>query len=215
MMATRPKLYPDEMVRGTRSLSEGEFARTWSDMAMLLIRIDDSSSELCQWLISTSASAGQGAPLIVSADAMPFSTRLNSFGQMGAAHSQRRISVDAIIADLDYVSYFVAPLRKRASEAKPFAERISVGRARNNDIVLRHPTVSKFHAWFQCDDDHEVDELFLTDAKSTNRTSVAGHRLQPGESRKVDIGVEIKFGDVLCIVCSPKMVRELVMRTSP
>src|SRR5215471_11717926 len=57
------------------------------------------------------------------------------------------------------------PLTK--SGANPWAERILVGRASNNDIVLRHESVSKLHAYFE---ERQRGTLHLHDAKSANGT---------------------------------------------
>jgi hypothetical protein len=67
--------------------------------------------------------------------------------------------------------HFAWPLRKRPGAGKQFSERISVGRARNNDVVLRHESVSKFHAWIARD---ESDAYYVADASSRNGTSLNG-----------------------------------------
>ena len=67
--------------------------------------------------------------------------------------------------------YFAVPVRKRDDSDALFMGRISIGRARNKDIVLRHSSVSKFHAWFEADDS---ENLHLCDAGSTNLTHVNG-----------------------------------------
>jgi hypothetical protein len=210
-MADSHKLFPDDVVREIRSQSEVEFTRRWRDTGVLLVRIEDESSELATWLLSTASD--RTIPLAPSREGIGYETGMSTLPKIAAAFdamkAQRLYSAGTILADLEKASYFIAPLRKRGSEGKPFAERISVGRARNNDIVLRHSTVSKFHAWFECDDDNL---LFLNDAKSTNHTSVGGQILEPGESRKVSIGAEVKFGEVTCVVCSPKMTWEIVSK---
>jgi hypothetical protein len=203
------KLHPEELVREFDSLAAPEFARRWDDTMMLLVRIDDPASELCEWLASTAGAGDRGVPLAPSRDGIPFATNLAEVATLCAARKRPRVTASAIVADLDHVSYFITPLRKRASEGKPFTERISVGRAPNNDIILRHPSVSKFHAWFECDDDNVI---YLHDAKSTNRTLIAGEIVPEGEARTIVSGVEIMFGEVACIACSPAMIRDIVGR---
>jgi hypothetical protein len=101
---------------------------------------------------------------------------------------------------IDEARQFVVPLRKRDASETLSADRISVGRATNKDIVLRHPSVSKFHAWFETD---ESDALYLTDAESKNATRVNGKTLSPRQRTRVDPGDSIAFGTVDTVVCSP------------
>ena len=62
---------------------------------------------------------------------------------------------------------FVLPLAKRVDNA--VTNKITVGRTANNDIMLKHGSISKFHATFE-----EADRLLLRDADSKNGTSVNG-----------------------------------------
>lgn len=93
----------------------------------------------------------------------------------------------------------VLPLRKRTDEAT-FVDRISVGRATNKDIVLRHATVSKFHAWFEMGD---TGELCVADSDSTNGSMLNGKPLPARELTKVEPGDQLRFGSVECVTCAP------------
>jgi len=93
--------------------------------------------------------------------------------------------------------YHVSPLRKRTDDAT-FLDRISVGRATNKDVVLRHASVSKFHAWFEMGD---TGELYLADSDSTNGTIVNGRQLPPRELTRVQPGDHLRFGSVECVTC--------------
>ena len=88
---------------------------------------------------------------------------------------------------LDPGRYGLYPLIKGGSN--PWSDRVLVGRASNNDIVLRNDRISKLHAYFQCGA-KGVWRLF--DAKSANGTRVDGDVLPAGEE-----GVEIRSGQVL------------------
>ncbi len=57
---------------------------------------------------------------------------------------------DGVKLSTDSKRYRVFSMVKAARN--PWVERISVGRARNNDIVLPHKSVSKLHAHFTKDD---------------------------------------------------------------
>ena len=71
----------------------------------------------------------------------------------------------------------------------PWAGRISIGRARNNDIVVEDNSVSKMHANFT----QEGAGFHLTDAQSHNGVTLNGKKLDPGEKR------ELKSGDALIL----------------
>lgn len=81
----------------------------------------------------------------------------------------------------------VMPISKRSGE--PFLERISVGRVNGHDIVLRHPSVSKFHAWFEAPED---GHLYVGDAGSRNYTYVNGERIT--DRFRVQPGAKLTLG---------------------
>jgi hypothetical protein len=95
--------------------------------------------------------------------------------------------------------HHVVPLRKRTDDAT-FLDRISLGRATNKDIVLRHATVSKFHAWFEMGD---TGELYVADSDSTNGSTLNGKPLPPRELTRVQPGDHLRFGSVECVACEP------------
>lgn len=92
----------------------------------------------------------------------------------------------------------VSCVRKR--KGNPFPDRISVGRARNCDVVLRYSYVSKLHAHFLlADPDAPLDEhnaLSLVDQKSHNGSAVNGQALEPGLAVPVTNGDEIVLGSL-------------------
>jgi hypothetical protein len=74
----------------------------------------------------------------------------------------------------------------------PFPDRISVGRARNCDIVLRHSSVSKLHAHFRLDG----AGLALLDNSSRNGTAINGEPLIPEQRAQVRPGDRIRLGSL-------------------
>ncbi len=83
----------------------------------------------------------------------------------------------------------VAWLRK--TDRNPFVGLVTVGRARNNDIVLEYRSVSKLHAIFHR---HGMDYL-IEDRKSTNGTFVDGVQLPAEERRALNDGASIRLAD--------------------
>jgi hypothetical protein len=99
--------------------------------------------------------------------------------------------------------HFIVPLRKRRGGDALYMDRISVGRARNKDIVLRHQSVSKFHCWFDVDDN---GAFHVTDAGSKNATKVNTATLPARERTRVEPGDVIRFGSVEAVLCSPRVL---------
>ncbi|MDY0000407.1 MAG: FHA domain-containing protein [Polyangia bacterium] len=94
-------------------------------------------------------------------------------------------------------------LRIEKSDRNPWAGRISLGRAPNNDLVIRHPSVSKLHAHFLLGGRlSQVGvtpmTIRITDVGSHNGTSLNGDFLKPDEVRATGSGDVLTFGDVEC-----------------
>lgn len=72
---------------------------------------------------------------------------------------------------------------------------ITVGRTRISDVFLDHPSISKLHAYFR--QDGPSGAFTVTDAGSTNGTTLNGRQLIAKESVEVGDGDEIVFADYL------------------
>lgn len=77
-------------------------------------------------------------------------------------------------------------------KASIFVMGITVGRTENNDVVLRHEQVSRFHAYFT----HGAEGYALVDAESKNGTSVGGQRLAPKRPFLLPERCRIAFGEL-------------------
>lgn len=95
--------------------------------------------------------------------------------------------------DRNKVSGAVQVIAIAKAPGNPYADRVSVGRTANCDIVLRDPSVSKLHAHFKWD---ERGELVIVDARSSNGTIVNGTPLTPGAPEPLLGGDVVQFGDV-------------------
>ena len=84
----------------------------------------------------------------------------------------------------------VMPVVKAAGN--PYPDRVSVGRARNCDLVMRDPSVSKLHAHFRTGG----PKLELVDIDSQNGTRVNGRALAAHQPAPVANGDTILFGSV-------------------
>jgi hypothetical protein len=88
--------------------------------------------------------------------------------------------------------YGLYPIAKR--DGSLWADRILLGRASNNDIVIRDPSISKLHAYFRTD---ENGATWLHDANSSNGTRIDGQALDPsGPGAMVRTGSRLVLGSV-------------------
>ena len=86
----------------------------------------------------------------------------------------------------------IASLMK--SDRNDFPDVIMVGRAPQNDIVLPHPSISKFHAYFKVDLD--TGDLAVHDGNSSFGTTLNGEKLARGEPGYVESGATLVFAQV-------------------
>jgi len=193
-------LLPNSLVSQAQSQSRGEFVEA-IDTPLLLIRVGGADTELALGL-SEAPTAG-GTRLLPT---LGFNTIVGEAPEPSkrfVAPASRAFDGARVAFLLAQSLYFAAPLRKRTIAGKPFAERISVGRATNNDIVLRDGSVSKFHAWFECDDD---DAYYVGDARSTNTTALNGTVVTGSELVRLRPGDELRFGAVEAVLCPPDIL---------
>ena len=76
---------------------------------------------------------------------------------------------------------------------RPGGRRLNVGRASDNDLTLNDASVSKIHGALLMTAE---GSLLVADTGSTNGTYINGRRIAYGESRVIEEGDVIGFGDV-------------------
>jgi len=82
------------------------------------------------------------------------------------------------------------PLAKKPGA--PFSGMITVGRTANNDVVLNHVTISRFHAYFK-----SVDGGWcVCDSGSKNGTHMQGNRLDARKEVPLESGTALVFGEL-------------------
>ncbi|MET0595896.1 MAG: FHA domain-containing protein [Polyangiaceae bacterium] len=203
-----PNLASAGLVETALTVDQKSFLTLYGDTLILLVRVGPQGGELAQTLGATAPRGREGTAPTPIAPAMDFDTVTyrKDFSAMHDKHAEPEQLTRAIEA----IPHFAILLRKRAGGDTAYKDRISVGRARNKDIVLRHQSVSKFHGWFEVD---ERNDFYFTDADSKNRTRVNGTLLFPRERSPVQSGDTIRFGSVETFLCAPQVFFNAV-RTS-
>lgn len=92
----------------------------------------------------------------------------------------------------DFVSGEPVALAVVKSEPNAFPFGITIGHAENNDIVIRHQQVSRFHAYLQ----RAGEAWVLVDADSKNGTWIDGRRLQPSKPTPLPSRARLLLGEV-------------------
>jgi len=81
--------------------------------------------------------------------------------------------------------------------AFPFG--VTVGHAENNDVVLRHDQVSRFHAYFQ----QSGRRRHLVDANSRNGTWIEDEKLSPSKAYPLPPRATLRFGKLSVVFLEP------------
>ncbi len=101
---------------------------------------------------------------------------------------------------------WVLPVKKTRPT---FPGMITVGRTRNNDIVIEDALVSKFHAYLQT----KQGQLELVDANSRNGTFVGDRRVEAkGEPARLKLGDRVRFGRIVLQYISPVACWDCLVR---
>jgi hypothetical protein len=195
-------LRPQTLVYDATSLDLRGFLARYGDAPFLLVRVSEGDTEMELGLAAATPSTRPGRA--ATPKPLPFNTGFQE--EPRPAPGPRPGVVDprsALRQRLEKDSYIAVPLHKREDSDAMSMERISVGRAHNKDIVLRHSSISKFHAWFEVD---EAQTVYVSDAGSTNGTQVNGRLLTPKTTTAVAAGDSIHFGAIETVLCSPHVL---------
>lgn len=205
-------LIPARLVTEIRA-PESYFVGRYGDALLLLIKLQPAVDQLERGLLSSDVIEGE--KVAPSVRAMAFDTAINADVEDIRATLADAGSMPPSIVRSERLRwlirsdrFYVTALRKRTLE-DTFRDRVSVGRAANKDLVLRHPNVSKLHAWFELDDNGGV---YVADAESSNGTWLNHQRLPARELTPLSAGQHVRFGSVEAIVCSAGALWHAVRR---
>lgn len=196
------KWLPQELLDRCTRLQPNEFRGFFAAHPLLLITLPDPLSPLYHTLVGSAVFKQPDVDRsTVDRDAIEFRTSFaNTTNQAYSVPPRRHGAVretEQVLRLLPQTVY-VHVLKKRDDDAA-FLDKITVGRTRNHDLVLRDPSVSKFHASFQ---PREDGAMMLRDMGSKNHTFVNGEVLDG--PRLLEPGDSLTFGSVETLFCSPE-----------
>lgn len=171
----------EDFVAEVRALDRERFVAQYPDPFLVLVIEDDEGQD--EWRFKTTTVATGKLALAQSL--------LEAGVSLAAAAARFRLLAVTKAAD------------------SPWSERVSVGRARNNDVALPHRSVSKLHAHFSR---NAEGQLLVTDARSRNGTRVNGVRVEANVASPVSTGDTIMFGAVSLTLTDAGGVFDLVGR---
>jgi hypothetical protein len=92
-------------------------------------------------------------------------------------------------------------VKKEGTNEFPFG--ITIGRAENNDVVLEHDQVSRFHAYVRPGEGC----WYLVDNDSRNGTYVNGEKLKPNQPQKLPGNGKVRFGLLEVLYFQPSQMQ--------
>ena len=192
--------FPTRVLAQFGQLPQREFLNSYGNTMFLLVRVPDQGGPLCTALASTSTLSVEAREVMPDAGQMDFQTCfaadvqpdvLSDVWQHANDGDKEREQLERLRA----MQVYVTALRKR--DGGGFLAKITVGRTRNHDVVLRDQSVSKFHASFQPGDD---GSLSVRDMGSKNKTRVNGAIIE--QPTIVVPGDAVTFGSVETFIAS-------------
>lgn len=191
-----PTFEPSELIRAAGRLTELIFALEYGKFPWLLVRLGGEDDQLAVALRAT----GVQVPSIRPQEQLAYQTEILSEPPIRLKRDGEAATGPdwaSVVRGLGDDRYYAVPIRKRTDVDAAFRDRISIGRALNKDLVFRHASISKFHAYFQLGAPYVCA---LADAGSKNGTSVNGARIPPKGVTEVVSGDKVTFGSVRTVV---------------
>ncbi|MEM9694136.1 MAG: FHA domain-containing protein [Myxococcota bacterium] len=196
---------PGELAALARNLDRAQFTASFGHEKLALVGIENHEPELHEHLLACvhgdrrtwyprNESTGTGTALAVGVSAPEVQAQLSTLPAPFDGGELQRVLASR---------HYVMPVRKRDHEpwVRSDPELITVGRSRNNDIVLYDPSVSKVHAFLEHDD---RDRLYVADQGSTNFTRVRGRIIEADQTVNFALGDPVQFGDVVLRIIGPE-----------
>ncbi len=197
---------PRDFLLAAAKMSHKEYEKGFGGLMFLLVQLANQPESLTQGLARTFSflEPSESRPL----DELPILTEkrdatwATSQLSLIKTNTMKSVGEDMVVPQSMIVEpHYVVPIEKRNTSDQSYTV-VTVGRARSNDIVLRHPSVSKTHAMFLID---QIGALGLEDAASKNKTYVNGEIIT--KRVNVETGDSIRIGSVETVLCNALTLR--------
>ena len=188
-------LWPVRRVTSAKSLPCARFLAEQDAQALLLVSLKNESPKFVTILSETDSAPSE--PL--ASDMLESRTGVGEpIRETVPSELVQQFDPDDLVGLVENTRHFVFALRKRPGFEEKHPGHIVAGRAKDADLVLCSPTVSKLHAWFEID---EEGSHWLTDKSSRNGTRVNGQRVPAESPTALAPGDRIEFGLVRAVFC--------------
>lgn len=207
-LAIAHNVFP-EGIRANALIQEADhFVRAFGDTKLLLFRLQNPTDNLIPDL-------SQENTMPVRPTQSHFKYR-TSAGKSDQQESLWKMSLPGqeelrVRHSLSEGPHYIAPLKKHIRSGRSSPDRITVGRAQNQDLVIDHSSVSKIQAWFEID---KRGEFYLFDAGSTNGTYVNSRPIGSRQRVQLRMGDNIRFANVEAIFCCPETIWRVLRTTA-
>lgn len=196
-----PDLLPKALVADMVEKRFAEFTAQFGTSMLLLVSVNNPSSPLIPPLekVVRAQPRRKRAPMdILTTTEIPLmdSSARNDLTGPGRVE---------LLARLDSSYWFVLPLVKR--QATGDESILTLGRADDCDIILKHASVSAHHAQIRS---HEDGSLEVRDLQSTNGTVVNGRKLPPNGVHWLQPMDHLQLGSVATFTCLPNVLRSVL-----
>lgn len=201
-------LSPPQLVRASVYLSEQAFAQAYGAAPIMAIGVPPGHDAMTAGLDFMVGGAGMEA---AAKDLGRGDLHTSLLEQRGALHSPpATLDLSGLVQRLASGHRHLVWVARRPSSSASRGSRISLGRALSADIILRHSSISKFHAYVGLED----GTWHLVDAQSKNGTLLNGTRLAPRRREALVIGDQISFGSIEALFLDAGTLWR-VLRTEP
>lgn len=192
------RLLPEDLASRANAMAMSRFIAECGTSWFLLLKLDDAEQDLERGL-SASVSIGAREQ---AAGALPFRTAKledpsSSIAPWRPAPGSVERCTTLLRRALTQGPCFAAPIEKRCTDG-PLAH-VTLGRAPNVDVMLRHSSISKLHAWLESS---PSGAICIADAGSTNGTRVNGELITPRQPVELQPGDTLYIGRLDALLCS-------------
>jgi hypothetical protein len=208
-------LEPNDLVLAASRLLETPFVEEYGGSPWLAVSLPPGEEGMATALLAGRQPDRTGPKTPTQ---LEFHTQMENGASLVAKVARKapkgRSPIEELIKILGDQCFFVA-VRKRLDGGGVLGDRVSIGRAMNKDIVLRHSSISKFHAYLEREQREQRDPRdggtwSVTDAESTNGVSVEGVRLGAKEVRRLTSGERVAFGSIQTVFLDARTVYKLL-----